>query len=300
MKRMAVILAILNIAIWAAAQTGAQTPPQTAPAAGQAAPAPATAPGPKRPPQAKTQPEYDAYKAAAANTDAAALEKAADDFAAKYPDSELRALLYKSAMHLYQSANNAEKTEAMGRKVLSLDPDDPDALTIVAEVIAERTRESDIDKDQRYDEGVKMAQKALQTIDTDLAIPPNTPQDKVDAFKAGMRAQAYSTIGTIDYNKNDFVAAQTNFQKAIDADPGHPYPPDVLRLALSIDKQATAVSNDHDAQQKLYAEALKVANKAVDMTKDDNMIGQSARRERDRLQALAGTAAAPQSQPPKN
>jgi len=212
----------------------------------------------------------------------------------------LRAVLCKNAMHLYQSANNAEKTEVMGRKVLSFDPDDPDALTVVAEVIAERTRESDIDKDQRYDEGVKMAQKALQTVDTDLPIPPGTPQEKVDAFKSGMRAQAYSTMGAINYNKSDFVSAQANFQKAIDADPTHPYAPDVLRLALSIDKQATAVTNDHDAQQKLYTDALKVANKAVDMTKDDNVIGQSARRERDRLQALAGTAAAPQSQPPKN
>jgi hypothetical protein len=76
----------------------------------------------KRPPQAKTQPEFDAYKAAAGVADAAALEKAADDFAAKFPDSELRIILYKTAMRAYQSANNAEKTEAMGRKVMLDDP----------------------------------------------------------------------------------------------------------------------------------------------------------------------------------
>ena len=191
----------------------------------------------KRPPQAKTQPEYDVYKTAAALTDAAALEKASDDFAAKFTDSELRILLYKNAMHLYQNANNAEKTDAMGRKVLAIDGDDPDALTTVAEVIAERTRDTDLDKDQRFAEGMKMAQRALQTVDTDLAIPAGTPQDKVDAFKSGMRSQAYSTMGTIEYNKNNFPAAQANFQKALDALPSQPYPPDVLRLALSLDKQ---------------------------------------------------------------
>ena len=60
--------------------------------------APATPPAGKRPPQAKTQAEFDAYKVAAADTDAAAMEKAADDFAAKFPDSELRILLYRTAM----------------------------------------------------------------------------------------------------------------------------------------------------------------------------------------------------------
>ena len=47
--------------------------------------------------------------------------------------------------------NNAEKIEAMGRKVLAIDGDDPEALNAVAEVIAGRTHDTDIDKDQRYD-----------------------------------------------------------------------------------------------------------------------------------------------------
>src|ERR1019366_2815668 len=150
-----VILGILSFAVWAEAQNAGQPAPQNPPAAGQAAPAQGTTPGAtaapqgKRPPQAKTQPEFDAWKTATANTDAAAAEKAADDFASKFPDSEVRVLLYQNAMRLYQSANNAEKTETMGRKVMSLDGDNPEALVIVAEVIAERTRDSDIDKDQR-------------------------------------------------------------------------------------------------------------------------------------------------------
>src|SRR6202142_596306 len=174
MKRTAIILGILSIAVLAAAQsTGAapQTPAAAQPASGQGTPAQGTPaqgtpaqttpasgaaaqPAVKRPPQAKTQPEFDAYKVAAAATDAAALEKAADDFATKFPDSELRILLYKTDMHLYQNANNAEKTESVGRKVLALDPDDPDCLTTVAEVIAERTRDTDLDKDQRYADGL--------------------------------------------------------------------------------------------------------------------------------------------------
>jgi tetratricopeptide (TPR) repeat protein len=299
MKRTAMAVALLSVAMWAGAQTygqgGQQSPPPATGQSGQpAAPAPAApaAPTGKRPPQAKTQPEFDAYKVVAANTDAAALEKATDDFATKFPDSELRALLYKAVMRTHQSANNGEKTEAMGRKVLSMDGDDPEALVIVAEVIAERTRDSDLDKDQRYDEAMKMAQKATQTVETDVSFNQGTPQEKIDAYKQLLRSNAYSVMGTIDFKKDNFAAAQENLQKSIDAYPSQPDPVVVLRLALSLDKQSK------------YPDALKVANRAVELTQDNSQIGTLARRERDRLQQLTGGAAPaptqPQAQPPKN
>jgi tetratricopeptide (TPR) repeat protein len=179
----------------------------------------------------------------------------------------------------------------MGRKILSIDGDDPEALVMVADVIAERTRESDIDKDQRYDEAMKMAQKAMQTVETDTTFNPGTPQEKIDAYKALLRSNAYYVMGTVDFKKNNFAAAQANLQKSIDAYPAEPDPVAVLRLALSLDKQDK------------YPDALKVANRAVELTQENTQIGTLARRERDRLQQLTGGApvpAQPQTQPPKN
>ncbi len=298
MKRAALIVAVFAITSWATAQTQnppAQNPPaggqttQGAPAGGQTAPGAQPAPpAGKRPPQAKTQPEFDAYKAAIASTDAASLEKASDDFATKFPDSELRILLYKSALRSYQNANNPDKTEAMGRKVLNLDPDDPEALVMVAEVIAEKTHDSDLDKDQRYDEATKMAQKAAQTVDTDVSVPAGTPQDKLDAYKNLLRSNAYSIIGTIEFKKENFAQAQADLQKSIDAYPAQPDPVVVLRLALALDRQ-----------QK-YPEALKVANRAVEVAQGNPQIQTLATRERDRLQQLTGGTAAPAAQPQSN
>ena len=287
MKRTAVILgkylAMLSIAVCATvAQSNGQAAQQTPAAASPAAPAA------KRPPQAKTQPEFDAYKAAA-NTDPAALEKASDDFATKFPESELRVLLYKNAMRLYQNANNADKTEAMGRKVLSFDGDDPEALVIVAEVIAERVRDTDVDKDQSYGDAITMAKKATQTVDTDIQVPAGTPQEKIDAYKSLLRSNAYSVLGTIEFKKESYPAAQEDLQKSIDAYPSNPDPVVILRLALTFDKESK------------YPEALKLANRAVEMTQDNTVIGTPARRERDRLQQLTGGAAPAQPQtPPKN
>lgn len=295
MKRTAVICVLLTLALCAAAQNSGQAAPQNPPAAGQAAPAQGAAPPQgKRPPQLKSKPEQEAYNAAAAITDVAAAEKAADDFAVKFPDSEVRVLLYKNAMRLYRSANNAEKVEAMGRKLLSIDGDDPEALITVSEVIAERTRDSDLDRDQRYDEAIKMAQKATQTVDTDISVPANASQAQVDAYKAELRSGAYSTIGIINFKKENYAGAQENLQKSIDAYPQDPDPIVVLRLALALDKQ------------EKYPEALKVANRAVELTQNNaripDQVKAMAKQERDRLQQLTGGAAPaqPANQPQKN
>src|SRR5450432_4173714 len=229
MKQAAMLVVILALATLVSAQT--QTPP--APAGTAAATPP---PLGKRPPQAKTQAEFDAYKVAAANTsDGAALEKAADDFNTKFPESELRILLYRTAMHSYQTSNNSEKMMDMGRKVLKIDPDDPEALVGVAQVLAERTRETDLDKDQRFDEGTKLALHAIETTDTDITVPPGTPQDKIDAYKGFLKSSAYYVLGTIQYSREKYPDAEGYFHKSLDAFPSQPDPLAVLRLALSLD-----------------------------------------------------------------
>jgi tetratricopeptide (TPR) repeat protein len=240
----------------------------------------------KRPPQAKTQPEFDAYKAAAANQDPAALMKAADDFATKFPDSELRVILFKTAMRGFQQTNNADNMIEAGRKVLKIDPDDPEALVGVAEVLAERTRDTDLDKDQRWDEAMKLAQHATETIDSDIAVPAGTPQDKIDAYKGFLRSNAYAIMGTIQYNREKYPDAEGYYRKSIDAFPSQPDPVAVLRLALSLDKQ------------NKYPEALKEANHAVELTQDGTPAGKLARQERDRLVQLTG-GSTPPANPPK-
>ena len=284
MKRAATVILVLVVSISLFAQQ--QTPASQTPPAGQQGSAAAAPPQGKRPPQAKTQPEFDAYKAAIANmNDPAAMEKAADDFATKFPDSELRVLMYRAAMHSYQNANNADKMYEMAQKELKLDPDDPEALIGSAEVIAERTRDTDLDKDQRLAEAQKDAQHALQTIDTDVSIPAGTPQERIDAYKGFLRSSAYSILGTIELNSEKFTDAESDFRKSIDAYPAQPDPVVVLRLALALDKQGK------------YAEALKEANRAVELTQENTTAGGLARRERDRLVQLTG-GTAPASKPP--
>jgi tetratricopeptide (TPR) repeat protein len=281
MKRAAMIIAVLGIAVWSFAQnvfaqSDNKPAAQSAPG-GQAAGQVAAAPAGKRPPQAKTQPEFDAYKAATALTDPAAQEKAADDYAKKFPESELRPLLYKAAMRGYQQANNAEKMMDMAQKVLTFDADDPDALLGVAQVLAERTRETDLDKDQRLAEARKDAQRALVTVDTDVPSSGGTPE-QLNQYKQFLRSDAYTILGTLDFNAKAWADAEGNLKKSIDAFPQQPDPIAIFRLSVALD------------MQNKYPEALKYANQAVDLTKEGTSAGDAARKEKDRLtQLTSGT-----------
>src|SRR5919201_208075 len=240
----------------------------------------------KRPPQAKTQDEFNAYKAAAALTDPAALEKAANDFGSKFPDSELRVLLYKQTMNTYQKANNADKTMEIGRKILAIDPDDPQALISVAEVTSERTRTTDLDFNEKAAEASKLAQHALETIDTDLMFAPNAPPEKVKEAKDWLRSTAYAILGNIAMVKNDYAGAERNLKQAIELTQSQPDPVNYLRLAVALDKE------------NKYPEALAAANKAAELAPETTQVGVLARQEQSRLKQLTGGGASPSASAP--
>lgn len=279
MKRRAVVIAVLGIVAGSASMDVAQSNSATQNQAGQTksgqTASQAAPPAGKRPPQAKTQPEFDAYKAIIGMTDPAAQEKAANDFAAKYPDSELRPLVFKATMRGYQQANNGEKMMEMAQKVLSFDPDDPEALLSVAQVLAERTHDTDLDRDQKMAEARKDAQRALVTVDTDVPTS-GYPPEQLQAFKNFMRSEAYEILGTLDFNAKAWPDAEGNLKKSIDAYPQQVDPVAVLRLSLTLD------------EENRYPDALKYANQAVDLSKEGTATGDAARKEKDRLMQLTG------------
>src|SRR5215471_489256 len=286
MKLGAAILAIGLIGILAL-QANAQS---------QAPAQPSTPPPGKAPVQAKTQAEFEAYQAVMAKSqETDAMEKAADEFAAKFPDSDLRILLNRAVMHNYTSAGNSEKILETGLKVLTLDKDDPEALIGVAEVQGEHTSPTDLDRNQRMQQAMDNAQHALKAIDTDLAVPAGTAADKVDGYKRYLRSTAWAIVGTIQYKREQFADAETSLRQSIAADPQEPDAVVILRLALALD------------QQKKYPEALEQATRAVNLTREDSELGKTARKERDRVMIETAanssangappTAAAPQVAP---
>jgi tetratricopeptide (TPR) repeat protein len=281
--KQAALLVLALAAILAAAQTQPPAPPPAAQTQ--------TAPSGRPPIRTKTQDEYKAYQLAISNELIPEnMEKAADDFAEKFPGSDVRVLLYRAAMSSYQTAGNSQKMMEMGLKVLAIDKDDPEALIGVAEVLEERTAPTDLDRVPREAQVIDYATHALRTLDTDLAVPAGTPPEKIESYKKYLRSTAYTLLGSIYYKQENYPEAEAKLRSAIEADSATPDPVVVLRLALALD------------QQKKFAEALQQANRAVELTKEDTSLGTVARNERDRLIVQTGgtpmPALAPVNAPP--
>ena len=279
MRSILTTMAILLAASMAMAQANA-TKPAAPLQSTQTAATPAAPTGP-HPPQAKSKEEFDAYNLAASKTDAAQAEAAADEFAQKFPASDLKELLYVRAMNSYQQQNNSGKVVAMGRKAIALNPTDPVPLVAVASALVMDTRENDLDRDARFAEASKDAQAALENIDTGLQVPPNVPADRVAAAKANLRSIAYDTLGVIAMNKKDYAAAEQNFQQAADLMKDQPDAVVYLRLSVAQDNE------------KKYQAALDSANKAAQYAQDGSAEKNLAKQQQDRLQKLLADKSTP-------
>lgn len=251
-------------------------------------PSPTPQPMARHTPQAKTQPEYADYNAANALTNGAALEKASNDFAAKYPDSELRSILYSKAMHNYQAENNPPKVLAMGEKVLIFDPENPVALVLTATVLSDGLADNDPDRVKEIAEIQKNAGRALQTIDASFIPPAGATAEQIKGYKDTLRSMAHSAIGIMSLKNKDDARAEAELKLSADLLATAPDPYVWYHLALAQDHQGK------------YAEALSSVQKALNYTSANPELGKLASGERDRLVLLTRPETPSGQQPPAN
>src|SRR5262249_54768830 len=121
------------------------------------------------PPRAASRQEYDDYHSALGAGSGAALEQAADAFAMKYPQSELRKYLLSRAMSQYQLENNASAMLAAGEKVLALDAGDSLALVLTATVLADSLGPTDADRDRKIAEVKRKTTRVIQDTTSNVA-----------------------------------------------------------------------------------------------------------------------------------
>ena len=245
-----------------------------------------TQPAPGQPPrQAKTKEEYAAYKvadaAATSEPDLAKAEAATTDFQSKFPQSELTPTLYEKLMRRYQQSGDADKTLELARKTVALDPKSVLAFITAATTLAETTRASDLNWNERYAETLKDANAAIQLIDSGEFKPPQITPDQLNMVKS----MAYAAIGSIEFTKTGDTsnpeeaarhdaAAEQSLRKATELNTSNPEPSIWLRLAIALD------------HQKKYSEALQAADRAAQLAANDPNVLALANTEQTRLREL--------------
>jgi tetratricopeptide (TPR) repeat protein len=255
-------------------------------------PAPPSPPVAKKTAQAKTQAEYKDYNAAYGITGGPEMEKAADEFAAKYPDSELKAFLYSKAVHEYQSENNLDKMLAVGEKVLQLDPDNTVTLVLTATVLSDDLSPDDPNRAKKAEEIKQRAQRAIRTVDSSFAPPANATPEQITTYKDRLMSMAHSALGIAYLKTRDDAGAEKELKAA--AEIGRATPDAFVWYHL-------ALAQDH---QDKTAEALASVDQALRYAPSNTELAKLAASERERLVMIMKPAGSstplgspPQAQP---
>lgn len=246
------------------------------PAAAASSPPPQGAAGKKKAPQAKSKEEYAAFMAANNAATPEAAEAAASEFEVKFPKSELLSILFQQVMAKYEQANNSAKTIAMGRKALQYDPDNADALVLTSVVVAESTRETDIDRDAKLKEVTDDATKVLRLIESgNFYLGAAATAEQQQAYRDMVTYMANAALGQASLLNKQDAAAEQQFRKALATKQGAQDPMTWLRLCYALEHQGK------------NADALNAANKAAALAPASSPIAEAAKQEQDRLKQQA-------------
>jgi hypothetical protein len=172
---------------------------------------------PERPalhPPARSQQERNDFNAAYAEAGGNALEIAANNFAARYPDSELRQYLYSRAMRSYELENNPAGTLAMAQKVLALNPNHAVALVLTATVLADGLGANDADKAKKMDEIRKTASHAIESVGNGFVPPAAASSQQVAVYRTTLQSMAYSALGLMALKTGDDASAERDLARA--------------------------------------------------------------------------------------
>jgi hypothetical protein len=200
-------------------QTPAQGQPATTPAAGQAqAPAQGqstAAPAQTAPaaaPVIKDPAEYNAYVAAVQATDPNAKISGLEAFLNQYPNSVMKNQALEILMQTYQQSNNMKKTMETGTKLVTADPCNVRALTLLAYLDRVAAQGGDPNSKQMLADGRKYGEQGLQCL-------PKASDPDILKMKDQMTGIFNAAIGISCLQDKDNACAVAHLKPAVDSSP---------------------------------------------------------------------------------
>ena len=189
----------------------------------------AQAPVVAKQPQAKSQKEVEAIQAMFNAPDADTRIAAAETLLTKFADTEFKAVALLMAAMSCQQKNDVERMMVYAERTLEADPNNYNAMLMLASAIAQRTREHDLDREEKLGQAEKHANNALAQIAKSPKPNPNVPDDQWEAAKKDMNAQAHEALGMAQAARKKYPAAISEYKLATEM-AASPDPGTFLRL----------------------------------------------------------------------
>jgi len=198
-----------------------------------------------------------------------------------FADTDYKPLLLNMAMNAAQQKGDYAQTVIYGERAVQADPNNVVGSAMLAEVIAQHTRENDLDKEQSLKKAEDYANKTLDMLKNSTTPPAgvSVTADQWPAYKKDIASQAHDALGQVAALRKNYPQAIDNYKTAL-SEASHPDPATMDRLAKAY--------NDN----KQYDDAIATADKVIAMTDVPPVVKQFAQAQKDAATKLKAAAPA--------
>jgi tetratricopeptide (TPR) repeat protein len=245
--------------------------------------------GQQKGPVAKSKAEQDAVMAMINAQNPDQLIAAAENLLTKYADTEFQDTALFLEASAYQRKGDADKAQVYAERALAANPKNFQASLMLAESIAQHTRENDLDKEDRLARAEKYANDTIATLNVAEKPNPQMTDQQWGDIKKDLIAQTHDALGMSAMMRKKYDVAINEFKMSVE---GAAQPEPAYRVRL-----ASAYSS---AGQ--YDEAIKLAEKVMseaDIPTQIKQVAQSIRATATVAKQKAAGGGGPPSAPPQ-
>ena len=170
-------------------------------------------------PQPKSQEELDAIMAIQNAQDPDSRIAACETLLKDFKDTEFKELAYYMTMLSYQQKNDFENMLVYGDLTLEQNPDNVGVLLQLSYAIPLRTREFDLDKEEKLSKSEDFAKRAITLVPNLPKPDPNLPDEEWLLTKKDFMAQANESLGIVAIKRETYADAAGFLRKALELAP---------------------------------------------------------------------------------
>lgn len=170
---------------------------------------------PAKAPQPKSQKEAEAVMAIMNAQDPDARIAAAENLITKFADTEYKAVALQLAAFSAQQKNDHDKMILYSERTLEADPQNYSAMLMMASGLAQKTREFDLDKEEKLTRADKYAKTAIELIAKAEKPNPQVTEDQWTAAKKDYTAQAHEAMGMAALARKKYDVAIAEFNTSL-------------------------------------------------------------------------------------
>jgi tetratricopeptide (TPR) repeat protein len=184
----------------------------------------------QKPPQPKSQKELTALQAMFNEQDPDKRIAAVESLLTNFADTEFKTIALQLAASSAQQKGDFERMVVYSERTLESDPNNYAAMLMLATGLAQRTKEFDLDREEKLNRADKYANNALQLIPKAPKPRPDITDEQWAGAQKELAAQAHEALGMSATVRKKYDVAIKEYSAAIEGTP-NPDPATYVRLA---------------------------------------------------------------------